>query len=274
MELYQHPVPVSLRRYVGQAWGYRAPANPTGRHRGLPSRYLTLVVELAAPLRVTARDTAVAAHGVAGGLHTNAVDIDASTPQEGLQYALTPAGSLALLGVPAGELTGLVLDLADVLGRDGDRLVDRLRATGAWGRRFRLLDGALLQRLGAADAARTEPEVLEAWRLLLARDGQVRVSALADHVGWSRRHLTARFTVAIGLPPKQAARVARFEAARTGLLAGLSPATVAARCGYADQPHLAREWHALAGCSVGTWLREELPYLQDGTAPVVPASRA
>lgn len=267
MELHQHPVPVPLRSYVGRAWGYRAPANPTGRHRGLPSRYLTLVVELAGPLRVTGPDTTVVAHGVTGGLHTSAVLVDASIAQEGLQYALTPAGARALLGVPAAELTGLVLDLADVLGRDGDRLVDRLQATHEWDRRFALLDAALLQRLGAAGAVGAEPEVLEAWRLLLARDGQVRVSALADHVGWSRRHLTARFTTAIGLSPKQAARVARFEAARAGLLAGLAPATVAVRCGYADQPHLAREWRALAGCSVGTWLREEFPYLQAGTAP-------
>ncbi len=49
------------------------------------------------------------------------------------------------------------------------------------------------------------------------------------------------------------------------LLAPERPALahVAVRCGYADQPHLAREWRALAGCSVGTWLREELPFVHD-----------
>jgi hypothetical protein len=26
--------------------------------------------------------------------------------------------------------------------------------------------------------------------------------------------------------------------------------------------HLAREWHWFAGCSIGTWLREELPFVQ------------
>ncbi|WP_211489636.1 helix-turn-helix domain-containing protein [Georgenia thermotolerans] len=63
-------------------------------------------------------------------------------------------------------------------------------------------------------------------------------------------------------------RIARFEHARALLLGPGRPglADVAARAGYADQSHLAREWRALAGCSVGTWLREELPFVQDGAA--------
>jgi hypothetical protein len=38
-----------------------------------------------------------------------------------------------------------------------------------------------------------------------------------------------------------------------------------ARCiGYYGQAHLTtNEWRALAGCSPGTWIAEELPFLQD-----------
>ena len=99
--------------------------------------------------------------------------------------------------------------------------------------------------------------------------GRCRIEDLAAHVGWSRRHLSERFRLATGVTPKQAARIARFEATRRLLTDPRRPplAEVAVRCGYADQPHLAREWRALAGCSVGTWLREELPFVQD-SAPV------
>ncbi|MDP9429928.1 MAG: helix-turn-helix transcriptional regulator [Actinomycetota bacterium] len=92
-----------------------------------------------------------------------------------------------------------------------------------------------------------------------------RIEDVAAHVGWSRRHLTERFRLATGLTPKRAARIARFEAARRMLVDPRRPplAEIAARCRYADQPHLAREWRALAGCSVGTWLRKELPFVQD-----------
>lgn len=256
-----------LRPYVAVAHGYRVPTNPVGIHRGLPSRHVTLVVELSGPLRVSGPASAVASHGVVGGLHTAPAIIDASQPQEGLQYALSPLAAGALLGVPAGALGGLVVDLADILGTEAEQLVDRVAGTGDWDERFRLVDSALLRRLG--HAARVDPALDAAWRLIFASGGRLTVAHLADRVGYSRRHLSERFRVTTGVTPKQAARIARFEAARTMLLSAQRPtlARVAAACGYADQPHFAREWKALAGCSVATWLREELPFVQDvGTA--------
>ncbi len=52
MPFAAHLPPQQLQPFVAAAYGYRAPANPTGLHRGLPSRHLTLVLELRAPLRV------------------------------------------------------------------------------------------------------------------------------------------------------------------------------------------------------------------------------
>lgn len=264
MSSVRHVVPAPLRPFVAAAHGYRSPAMPTGRHRGLPSRHLTLVVELAAPLRVSGTGPPVAAHAVVGGLHTRAALIDATRPQEGLQYALTPLAAGALLGLPPAELAERTVDLADVLGRAADRLVEDLAATTDWAQRFARLDAALLDRLGGRITP-VPPEVREAWRVVHGSAGRCRIEDLAAHVGWSRRHLSERFRLTTGITPKQAARIARFEATRRLLVDRRRPplAEVAARCGYADQPHLAREWRALAGCSVGTWLREELPFVQD-----------
>jgi AraC-like DNA-binding protein len=265
------PLP-PLRRFVAGAHGYRAPASPTGRHRGLPSRHLTLVLELRGPLQVAGLGAPVAAHGVVGGLHPSPALIVASVPQEGLQYALTPSAAQALLGVPAGELRGLTLDLAELFGAETDDLIDALRSTADWRRRFALVDAALLRRLGDTGIPDVPPELAEAWRFVHAKNGRVRVADVAAHVGWSRRHLGERFRGATGLTPKEAARIARFQATRDLLVSAPRPPLVdlAARCGYADQQHLAREWRQLAGCSVGTWLREELPFLHDS----VPAELA
>ncbi len=270
-----HRPAAPLRPYVAMALGYRVPALPGGLHRGLPSRHVTLVLELAAPLRLTMA-APVAAHGVVGGLSTAPALIDASLPQEGLQYGLTPGGARALLGVPAGELRGQAVDLAAVIGRPGEQLVDRLRHTSGWPERFRIVDEALLRRLAAADRVTEPPEVRHAWRLIHAGRGDVRIAEVAQRVGWGRRHLSERFRLATGLTPKEAARVARFEAARELLLAPWrpGPAEVAAACGYADQQHLAREWRALAGCSVSTWLREEFPFVHDGAPDGAAASPA
>lgn len=259
-EIVGHRLPPALRRHVAAAYGYRAPANPAGLHRGLPSRHLTLVVELLAPLRVTGVGGAVAAHGVLGGLHPSPVLVDAAAPQEGLQYALTAPGVRALLGLPAGELRGQNMDLLELLGPEGPRLVEEVRAAPGWSARFAAVDAALLRLL--RDVPDPAPELLEGWRLLLAGG---RVGAVAAHVGWSRRHLAEQVRRATGLTPVEAVRIARFETARRLLLAPgrARLADVAAASGYADQAHLAREWRTLAGCTVTTWLREELPFVQD-----------
>src|SRR5512144_1542468 len=121
----RHVPPPPLQPFVAVAHGYQVPGNPTGLHRGLPSRHVTLVVELTAPLRVGTRtDPPVAAHAVVGGLHLGPALIDAAEPQEGMQYGLTPLGAHALLGAPAAELRDQTVDLVDLIGPGTADLVD------------------------------------------------------------------------------------------------------------------------------------------------------
>jgi methylphosphotriester-DNA--protein-cysteine methyltransferase len=77
--------------------------------------------------------------------------------------------------------------------------------------------------------------------------GQVRVEELATETGWSRKRLWSRFRSQIGLTPKRAARLVRFDHAAHRLAAGHSPALVAADSGYADQSHLHHDVVAFAG---------------------------
>jgi AraC-like DNA-binding protein len=144
-----------------------------------------------------------------------------------------------------------------------------VRAAGGWPERFRVLDeafGALRDRHDTVAAA----EVGWAWGLLLRTGGTVPVSELAAETGWSGRHLASRFRAEIGLGPKEAARVIRFDRARRKLLgsAGAGPRTgladLAVACGYFDQAHLAREFRALAGCPPSQWLAEEFRNVQAG----------
>jgi transcriptional regulator GlxA family with amidase domain len=95
------------------------------------------------------------------------------------------------------------------------------------------------------------PELVEAWRRLVATAGAVSVAELAREAGWSPRHFTARFTRAAGLPPKTFARVLRFQRAKA-LLAdagGPSLCEIALDCGYYDQAHLNRDFREFSGRS-------------------------
>lgn len=263
---WQPPAP--LRALVAGASGYRQAGVAPGRHRGLPSPYLTLIVTLDDPLVVAAHPDPRAPGGsydtLVGGLHTTPALLVQDGYQSGIHLALTPAGARCLLGLPAGELAGADLDAADVLPW-ATELRERVCAARGWPARFAVLE-AVLRRY--ARPAAMPPEVAWAWRWILRSGGTLPVSGLAGESGWSDRYLRRRFRAEIGLGIKEAARVARFDRARRLLghaaVTGrpLSLAELAAGCGYSDQAHLAREFRALAGCPPSRWLAEEFQNVQ------------
>jgi AraC-like DNA-binding protein len=265
------PAP-ALRPFVEAYVGYRYEGFAPGVHAGLPSRHLTFVVSFDEPLDLVGMPGPAQRPerfwASASGLHTSPARIRHDGNQHGVQLGVTPAGARALFGMPAAELAHTVVHLPEVLGGLGDELVERLAAAPSWPDRFSVLDDVL----GRALTTPREParEVAHAWSFLAHRAGAVDIESLAREVGWSRRHLSEQFRSEYGLPPKTMARVLRFERAKWMLVrADRSPlATVAATCGYADQPHMTREWQELAGSSPSGWLAgEELPFVQDPPDP-------
>ena len=270
-----------LRPLVSWYSGYREADAPPGRHRGLPSPWLTLIVTLDDPLMISEhpdpRQPASQHQVLIGGLHTTPALVTHDGRQSGIQLGLTPLGARVLLSVPAGELATLDLEGDEVLGRFAAELQDRVRAAGTWADRFAVLDDLLAARTRRTSPVDTPdpmgPEVRYAWRTLLARRGAVSVADLAAETGWSSRHLDRRFRSEIGLTPKAAARVIRFDRARRMLMRRVrdggppSLAALAAAGGYYDQAHLAREFRGLAGCPPSRWLAEEFRNVQ-GADPV------
>jgi transcriptional regulator GlxA family with amidase domain len=115
--------------------------------------------------------------------------------------------------------------------------------------RFALLDELLTARLAQRRADPT-PEVARAWHRLRSGHGSARISELVRESGLSHRAFVGRFRRQVGVGPKTAARILRYERATALLEAGTrSVAEVAALSGYADQAHLDREFAALAGRS-------------------------
>lgn len=257
----RRPAP-ELAPHVRSYVGYREEGGAPGIHRGLPSGSLTFVVPLVDQLVLAASpglDGAGRAYdALVGGLHTGPALIAHPGRQVGIQLDVTPLGCRALFGLPAAALAGTCVALADLIGPDAHRLVDDLHAAPSWPARFACLDEALVRRV------RNGPEpvggaVAWAWHRLEATAGGVRVADLAAEVGWSRRHLGERFRTEVGLTPKAAARVLRFDRARRRMVAAERPAlaTIAAEGGYADQAHLTRDFRDLAGVAPSRWLAEE-----------------
>ncbi len=258
------PAP-ALRPFITRYAGFRVCGLPPGVHFGLPSRDVDLIISLGRPIDVlkmpnsTQRPAAFTA--LVSGLQDGPAIVRQDRDAFGLHVFVNPLGVRAILGIASAELTSLVVSLSDILGNRAGDLVGTLLEADTWQQRFAMLDRAFVSRL---NPARPRPEIVWAWERLAKSHGSVPIQLLADEIGYSRRHFGECFRDAIGVAPKLAARVFRFERA-CRLIADNRPslARVAIECGYHDQAHLTREWNALAGCSPKAWIARELPFLQD-----------
>ncbi len=217
---------------------------------------LPLIISLGSPFLIAfGRDPTPADRqpSFAAGLHAGAVHIESDGGAECVQVDFAPLGAYRFFGGAVVELAARMVEIGDVLGHEGRRLHERLGATPDWEHRFDLLEDFILRRAGLAPS----PEVEFAYRSLALTGGGARISALAEEIGWSRKHLASRFRSELGLAPKQLARMIRFHQAcrlaRTGTARDW--AGIAAESGYADQAHLAREFMVMAGEPPTAWAR-------------------
>jgi AraC-like DNA-binding protein len=164
----------------------------------------------------------------------------------GIRFRPGAAGPFLPCGVDAlgsGEVA-----LRDVFGRGAEVLAERLRDAASDEARVDLAGEFLLVRLATR---RHLPEVSgsvrEAVRRLLARP-RVSIAELARTEGWSVRRLERRFLAETGLAPARLRRVIRFQRVFRAMSGpGADWVSVALDCGYADQPHLVREFREFTG---------------------------
>lgn len=260
----------SLPGVVDSMVGYAAQGFEPSIHRGLPSPHLTFVITFDEPVITGwSVEEASGRHAtridvLTAGLHLAPAYIRQPPAQSGIQLALHPSAARMVFGLPASELCHASYDGCDVVGSEVIRLRNRLIETSDWASRFALVDRFLHERTeGRRPAGRIRPEIAEASCWLAAHHGAGRISEVADHVQLSQRQLHTLFTAEFGVGPKRFNRLLRFDRAKrliarrivqgkAGDLAG-----VAARCGYADQSHLVREFRSLAGTSPSRWVTQD-----------------
>lgn len=235
-----------VRRYVG---GIERCATPLLR-RELPGDHIPLIINLGDPVRIF--DTASPQQSkqyasFTTGAYDSYVVVESHGSMCGVQVDFTILGMSLFLGRPMQDFKNQAVDLDEVLGRAARTLTAMLYDARTWDERFDLLDREIGRRL---DGSRLpSPEILWTWRRLAESRGAVRVGSLAEETGFSRKHLTVRFTEQIGLSPKVFAQILRFGHAVQALKTRdtVRLADVAADCGYYDQSHFDRDFRAFAG---------------------------
>ncbi|GAA2426009.1 helix-turn-helix domain-containing protein [Streptomyces glaucus] len=162
-------------------------------------------------------------------------------PWAGVRFP--PGTAPVLLGVPAHELRDRRVDLADLWpAARVRRLAARVAAAPD--------PASGLEELALRRAAETGPPDPLLRRIVAALDAGRTVAATAAELGLGARQLHRRSLAAFGYGPKTLARVLRLRRALALARAGVPLAWTAARAGYADQAHLARDVRALTGLPV------------------------
>jgi AraC-like DNA-binding protein len=159
-----------------------------------------------------------------------------------------PGTAPALLGVPAHELRDRRVELGDLRPAPEVR-----RITARVNQAADPADG--LEEVALRLAADTDPPDPLLRHLVSALDGGRSVAATADELGLGARQLHRRSLTAFGYGPKTLARVLRLQRALRLARKGVPFAETAARAGFADQAHLARDVRDLAGTPLGELLR-------------------
>ncbi|WP_372422110.1 helix-turn-helix domain-containing protein [Salinarimonas chemoclinalis] len=246
-----HP---ALSGVVSSLAGYRERGPGLRVQHESAALVVPLIVSFGRPFRIAfgrAPTEGDAQPSFLAGLHAGPVEIRSDGGAECLQIDFTPVGAHRFLGGLAGEVASRMVDIEDALGPAGRDLRRRLGEAETWDARFDIAEAFLLAR--TLPAAR--PEIAHLCAAVSRAGGAVSIAAIAADIGISRKHLAVLSARHLGVGPKTLARMVRFRRACVVAASGRAAwADVAAACGFADQAHLVREFHALAGATPTDWL--------------------
>jgi methylphosphotriester-DNA--protein-cysteine methyltransferase len=253
IEYHEFPPPESLASHVQCAWVLRDATPGNSARTIFPDGRCELIAHLGTPPR--SWDAAEGWHSQASTLFAAqrviAVRLEATGPVHCVGVRLQPAAGAAVMP-GAAKLRDRIVDLAKL-----DARLSREFATAA--RSFAAGSAAALWKLLARHAARrVDPRIAAAVTRIEAGAGRVRIDALARSAALSPRGFQAKFRAAVGLTPKEFARLTRLQATLRALDSGESSiAAVASDAGFADQAHVTRELRRTTGLTPAK-LRAEL----------------
>ncbi|MEO8197808.1 MAG: AraC family transcriptional regulator [Thermoanaerobaculia bacterium] len=171
-----------------------------------------------------------------------------------------PGTAAALLPIEPMNLKDRVVSALEIPGLAWSAAL----AAEIWKRPDGKLDASVAARALAVLLPRARPldvSIVAAARRIMATGGEISIAQLAVDAAFSPRQFRRRFTAAVGVSPKELARIWRL---RRCALAALDPASpeaarwadLAAAHGFADQAHLVREFRHLLGLPPTAFARQ------------------
>jgi AraC-like DNA-binding protein len=226
------------------------------RERILPDSCVELVFHFRDPFRSHFANgaSALQPRSFVAGQMKNFLEIEPAGQMGLIAIRFHARGAYLFFPTPLSAVTAALVELEEVCGERADEWTERIVLADGMAARVRIVEEALLASLRLKD--RFDRVVDRCLQLIDAAGGQVRIAQVASEIGVGNRQLTRRFENAVGVSPKEFARVSRF---LRGLrcLRGSTRHTLtetALECGYFDQAHFNHEFRGFAGMTPGEFL--------------------
>ncbi len=263
VDYQEFPVPDALRRHFACVWRLTGAMPHAGVQTIYPDGRCELIAKLGGKSRLW--DAVAGWHDQAPTLfaaqRVTAVRFEPLGAMNDVAVRIQPAASAVI----AGDLSALrdrVVNLASLNGPLSRSFAAAAREF-AGGEPEKMWN--LLTRLAAEHPIDARIEAAAA--RLEATGGGARIDALARAASWSVRSLQTRFLAAVGLTPKEFARVVRLQATLRALDGDSPLVDLASDSGFSDQAHATREIKRVTGLTLAR-LRDELHRDRDGTAAI------
>ncbi|AWH97233.1 hypothetical protein A6048_05155 [Dietzia psychralcaliphila] len=184
------------------------------------------------------RDDAV----LVAGPSTRWIDTLADGDEGSFGLRLPPGEAASVLGVPLVDLADKRLALEEVVPARDQRITAALRK----------IAGGLRPAIDLTTSITSATR----WTGFVRRSasGLVPARVVAEELAWSERTFRRRMAIEFGYGYATLVRIERAGRARSVLRSGASVSAAAALVGYADQPHLSREFRRLVGMSPGQFV--------------------
>ena len=246
----EYQVHSALAPFVKSIWSLESDRAifDAGRERILPDSCVELVIHFRDPFRSHFADgtSAFQPRGFVAGQMKRFMEIEPAGRMGLIAIRFHARGAYLFFQRPLSEVASGIVDIEDVWKKRARELTERIALASGMTTRVRIIEEELLALL---PDGRYDQTVDQCLKLIDSNCGQVNVARLAAHLGVSSRQLNRRFQDAIGLSPKEFARVSRFLRALRCLSdhEHRSLTETALECGYFDQAHFNHEFREMAG---------------------------
>jgi AraC-like DNA-binding protein len=245
-----------LSRFVELIWMLEGRADYS-REKVLPNGAIELIINLGSYHKVVDRydksrfevfrDCWIA------GMQEEHITIEAIDESNLIGIRFRPGGAYPFFSFPISELTNRVIESDQILGPLAAQLREQVMETDVPAERLHIIEAMLLKRIGEKGS-----DALVDYAIGKLRGGSGRsIAELSRSAGVSEKHLIALFKKSVGITPKYLSRIFRFQQV-LGLVKDLHQVNwteIAHDCGYFDQAHLIKEFHALSGSKPSEYLK-------------------